>query len=417
MYKVTVFGLGFVGLTTALGFAEKGHTTFGFDVNHERMEMIIKGVIPFMEPGLNEALTRHLDNKFFLVENPIDAVRQSDFIFLCVGTPCGANGQADLKYIYSAINMFSDILNDGKYRVMVIKSTVPPSTTQEKVTSYLRERGLIPGKAFGISNNPEFLREGRCWDDFINADRIVCGVCDDKSSQMLQTLYREFNAPFFAVSLNTAEFIKYLSNTLLSTMISYANEMSKIGDVIGDIDIKDAFKVLHIDKRWGGCNMASYVYPGCGYGGYCLPKDTQAMYAASLEKGFEPMILKKVIETNESMPDFMAHKICKILSPSDNIGILGLSFKPDSDDVRDSASGKIIAKLIEAGYHNLLAYDPIANEAFKKDNEEFKLIYCASLEEIQKRADVLVILTAWQEFLNVNEIYPDKTIIDCRYVL
>lgn len=416
-YTITVFGLGFVGLTTAMAFAEKNHTVYGIDIDREKTGIIKSGKLPFSEPGLDSALICHLDKNFFISNDAVSSVKKSDFVFLCVGTPCGENGEADLKYIYSAIDSFSTVLNDDKYRVVVIKSTIPPSTTSELVIPYLKERGLEPGKKFSVANNPEFLREGKCWDDMMNADRIVCGVSDKKGEEMLRSLYSSFDTPFFAVTLNTGEFIKYLSNTLLATLISFSNEMSKVADAIGNIQIKEAFKILHLDKRWNGCNMTSYVYPGCGYGGYCLPKDTLAMYEKSTSKGYEPKILKNVIEINNTMPEFMTNKIMKVAKKSDRIGILGLSFKPGSDDVRDSSSAKIIRILLNKGYRNILAYDPIANDAFIKAYEFNDIKYCKSLESTCEDSDILVIVTAWEEFRDINTKYPNKEIIDCRYFL
>lgn len=416
-YTITVFGLGFVGLTTALAFAEKKHRVYGFDIDHQRLDTIRAGKLPFMEPGLDRALLRHNNHNFIVTNDAETAVRNSEFVFLCVGTPNGKQGEADLTYIYSAIDMLSSVLHDGKYRVIVVKSTVPPSTTSERIIPYMKDKGLFPSEMFSVANNPEFLREGKCWDDMMNADRIVCGVSDQKAENMLRSLYSGFDTPFFAVSLNTAEFIKYLSNTLLATMISYANEMSKIADAIGDIQIKEAFKILHMDRRWAGCEMSTYVYPGCGYGGYCLPKDTQAMYAQALSKGYEPMILKNVIAINNSMPQFMANKIMRIAKPSDKIGILGLSFKPGSDDVRDSSSARIISLLLNAGYKNLLAYDPLANKAFAREHNFDEIHYCDSVQSICEKSDVLVLVTAWEDFIGIDKHYPGKAIIDCRYFL
>ncbi|OPD37870.1 UDP-glucose 6-dehydrogenase [Clostridium botulinum] len=416
-YTITVFGLGFVGLTTALAFAEKGNKVYGYDVDSERSKIIENGKLPFVEPGLDSALTKHVNKNFSVVDNIEIAVKESNFIFLCVGTPCKENGEADLKYIYSVIDIISSYLNDEKYKVVVIKSTVPPSTTSERVMTYLEEKGLKVSENFSVANNPEFLREGHCWDDMMNSDRIVCGVSDKKGEDMLSSLYENFNTPFFSVSLNTGEFIKYLSNTLLATMISYSNEMSKVADVIGDIQIKEAFKILHMDKRWKTGNMASYVYPGCGYGGYCLPKDTQAMYEKSTLKGYEPMILKNVISINNSMPNFMADKIMKAINKEDKIGVLGLSFKPGSDDVRDSPSAKIIKILIDKGYKNILVYDPIANIAFKEKYKFNKINYCNNIDSLCNNSDILALVTAWDEFKNLKKEYPNKKFIDCRYFL
>lgn len=404
-------------MTTALTFAEKNHQVYGYDIDTKRMNLIRQGLLPFSEPGLDQALIRHLGQGFNIVEDAESAVRKSDFVFLCVGTPAGENGEADLSYIYDAVQMFSSVLHDGKHRVIVVKSTIPPSTTSERIIPYMKENGLYPGDMFSVANNPEFLREGKCWEDAMNADRIVCGVEDHKADIMLRSLYSKFDAPFFAVSLNTGEYIKYLSNTLLATMISYSNEMSKIAHAVGGIQIKEAFEILHLDRRWESGDMASYVYPGCGYGGYCLPKDTMAMYATGSAKGYEPKILKEVIEVNNSMPQFMAERIMHIANPSDKIGILGLSFKPGSDDVRDSSSAKIIEILLNEGYGNLLAYDPIANAAFSEKYSFKEIKYCRNLSSIGEESDIFVLVTAWEEFKKIKVLYSEKPIIDCRYFL
>ena len=412
---VTVFGLGFVGLTTAVGFSQKGVKVYGYDVDQPRMETIEAGKLPFFEPGLDEALAYNLNRTFFPTRDMEAAVRESDCVYYCVGTPYGEEGQADLTYLYGAIESTLKCIDDDKFRVLVTKSTIPPSTTQEKIIPFVEKLGVSVGKQIGIANNPEFLREGHCWDDFMNADRIVVGVSDERSENLLRELYSSFSIPFYAVSLNTGEFIKYLSNTLLATLISYANEMSMIADTVGNIDIAEAFRILHMDKRWGGCDMASYAYPGCGYGGYCLPKDTNAMYALSKNKGYDAQILKHVISTNDRMPEFMAGKITRNIEKGCKIGILGLSFKPESDDVRDTPAAKVIRKLIEEGYTNILAYDPIAIGEFQK-HYGFDIAYSKEMATVLEEADILVILTAWKEFKKVPKL-TEKEIVDCRYML
>ncbi|MBQ4224520.1 MAG: UDP-glucose/GDP-mannose dehydrogenase family protein [Prevotella sp.] len=416
---ITVFGLGFVGLTTSLGFAEYGHKVYGVEINPQRLETIKGGKLPFLEPGLDEALIRHLNKNF----NPIgtdqleEAVRQSDCIYYCVGTPYGKDGQADLTYLLAAIDQTIAARDKDKYMVLVVKSTIPPSTTSTKIIPHLKEKGLEVGVDVGVANNPEFLREGHCWDDFINADRIVLGVSDERSAKMLKEVYATVKEPVFCVSLNTGEFIKYLSNTLLATLISYSNEMSIVADTIGDIDVAQAFRILHMDKRWGGATMASYVYPGCGYGGYCLPKDTNALYAVTRTAGFDAKILHHVIDTNDHMPQFIATKIIRAIGSDKSrcIGILGLSFKPGSDDVRDTPSAKIIKALLEEGYTNICGYDPVAIEEFSS-HYRLPIGYVVSYEEMLKKADALVITTAWPEFKDVRE-RTSKTVVDCRYML
>ena len=409
---VTVFGLGFVGLTTALGFAHLGYKVYGIDVDEERKNTLRHGELPFYEPYMDEVLTEHLDKNFFVIDDIKKAVSESEYIYYCVGTPYGENGSANLEYLFSAIDMASDAVDDDKFRVMVIKSTVPPSTTAEKVYPYVKAKN----KNFGVSNNPEFLREGYCWKDFIEADRIVLGCNDEKSKDMLIKLYEPMNIPIKCVSHSTGEFIKYLSNTLLATLISYSNEMSQVADAIGGIEIGEAFKILHMDKRWNNCNMTSYVYPGCGYGGYCLPKDTCALYSQSEAKGFCPQILKNVINTNEKISRAIAEKIAKGLDNSAKIGILGLSFKPNSDDVRDTPAAKIIKELNALGYKNIYAYDPIANAEFKRRYPEINIEYKESAKAVSDSTDVIAIVTAWDEFKIFKDV-KDKKIIDCRYML
>lgn len=416
---ITVFGLGFVGLTTSLGFAEYGHTVYGVEIGEERLNTIRQGRLPFLEPGLDEALTRHLNQRFFAIgtDQLAEAVGQSDCIYYCVGTPYGKDGQADLGYLFGAIDQTLAVSPDGRYQVLVVKSTIPPSTTQEKVIPYLQAKGLAVGTDIGVANNPEFLREGHCWDDFIHADRIVLGVSDDRSAGVLRQVYASVKEPVFCVSLNTGEFIKYLSNTLLATLISYSNEMSIVADTIGGIDTAEAFRILHMDKRWGGAAMASYVYPGCGYGGYCLPKDTNALYAVTRTAGFDAQILHHVIDTNDHMPQFIAQKIIRAIGDdkSQRIGILGLSFKPGSDDVRDTPSAKIVKALIQAGYTNLCGYDPVAIDEFRR-HYDLPIDYIDTYEDIVRQAQALVITTAWPEFADVRQ-RTDSPVIDCRYML
>jgi UDPglucose 6-dehydrogenase len=284
---ITVLGLGFVGLTTGLGFAKKGFNTYGFDVDVERLNSLKNYNIPFHEPHLEDVL-RETNNKTFSLETDFEtAIKESEAIFLCVGTPSKEDGSADLKYIYAAIEQVLAVETD-KFQVIITKSTVPPSTVSTKVIPFVKEKlSQFPNRKIGFASNPEFLREGYCWEDFIEPDRIVIGVDDEESKSVLDKIYQPFNAPIHYVTYNSAEFIKYLSNTLLSTMISYSNEMSMIANHIGDIDIPKAFRILHEDKRWYGtpAGMSKYVYPGCGYGGYCLPKDTSALVQASIEHG------------------------------------------------------------------------------------------------------------------------------------
>lgn len=415
---VTIFGLGFVGLTTALGFSHLGCKVYGVDVDEERKATLRAGKLPFLEPDMEEVLQAHLDKNFFVTDDMNAAIADSEIIYYCVGTPYSADGSADLKYLFAAVDSTIDAIADDKFRVLVTKSTIPPSTTSEKIIPYVNRKLNESGKRnkIAVANNPEFLREGHCWEDFLGADRIVIGCDDAQGRDMLVNLYKPMNIPIKCVTPSTGEFIKYLSNTLLATLISYSNEMAQVADTIGDIEVANAFKILHMDKRWGGCNMTSYVYPGCGYGGYCLPKDTNALLAQSKAKGFEPQILKNVIATNDKRPATIARRIVNDLDKDAVIGILGLSFKPLSDDVRDTPALHIITEILDMGYKNVVAYDPAANAEFAKRYPEVKIRFADSVANVYEAADVLAIVTAWQEFKCVSE-FGGKPIVDCRYML
>lgn len=412
---VTVFGLGFVGLTTALGFAHLGYKVYGVDVDNERKSILRSGKLPFLEPDMEEVLQKHLDKNFIITDNPKEAIADSDYIFYCVGTPYGKDGSADLTYLFSAIDTTADAISDKKYRVLITKSTIPPSTTAEKILPYVKQKGAV-AEYLGVANNPEFLREGHCWEDFMKADRIVLGCNDERSKEMLVKLYEPMQIPIKCVSHSTGEFIKYLSNTLLATLISYSNEMAEVADAIGGIEVADAFHILHMDKRWNGCNMTSYVYPGCGYGGYCLPKDTSALYSQAVAKGYEPEILKHVIEINNDRAKTIAKKITEKLPKEKTIGILGLAFKPLSDDVRDTPAARIIREIQALGYDNICAYDPAAMDEFVHHYPDIKIVEKSSAREVYEESDIIAIVTAWEEFREVIS-YGNKKLIDCRYML
>ena len=409
--NILIMGLGFVGLTTALGLAEKGHIVFGYDTDSVKLAELAGGKVSLSEPDLNAALLRHLDKNFNILKTPSDAVKNIHAVFICVGTPCDDNGSADLSYIYSSIDMLELLLKSESFNgVIVIKSTVPPGTTKNKIIQYLRGKGITAP----VANNPEFLREGYCWSDFINPDRVVCGTEDSNAQDILKTVYKDFNAPIIFTSFNTAEFIKYLSNNMLANMISFSNEMSIIAKTIGDISVKQSFETLHMDRRWANATMKSYVYPGCGFGGYCLPKDLEAMIAQAKSYGITPVILESVQSANQSMASFFVEQIKE--NTNENIGVLGLSFKPNSDDVRCTPAANIITTLIAKGYKSIYAYDPEANTTFQ-NAYTFPINYCESIDEVCKQVKTIIIVTAWPQFKEIDKKYPDVKFIDGRYIL
>ena len=406
---ISVIGLGFVGLTTALSFADKGNQVFGYDIDLEKVDVLKNGRVPFEEPGLKEAMDRCLDKTFHIVSSLSACVPQSDVVFFCVSTNAQKSGEVDLSHLKTAFAEAASVVPYEKRIVFAVKSTVPPTTVSGELTSLLKS---YADKQIMVCSNPEFLREGYSWKDFNFADRIVVGTNDTYVRTFMQQLYAAFDTPICFVSCNTAEFIKYLSNSMLATMISFSNEMAMIADGFGDIDIKRAFEILHMDGRFETGQIVSYIYPGCGYGGYCLPKDVQAIsYAA----GNRSRLLKSVIAINRERQEYISECIMECLDARKEVTILGLSFKPNSDDVRESVAATVISILLEKGVKCIFAYDPIAMENFKKAYPHLRIVYKDSAEEAIQCGKTVVVLTAWEEFKKLN--YTDKVLLDFRYYI
>ena len=416
--QIAVIGLGFVGLTTALGLANKNLSVWGYDSDRKRCQDIKRGNIPFHEPGLPEAIKKVQGSSFFIAETIVEAVKQAQVIFLCVGTPCSDDGSADLSILLEAIRQIAESIDDKNYRLLVVKSTVPPGSTSGIIQKYVDEINRLKNCDLGVASNPEFLREGYAWNDFIQPDRIVLGVKDDSDWKILSAIYAGFSEPVCRVTRNEAEFIKYLSNSLLATLISFSNEMSMLAHNLEEINIRRTFNILHQDKRWAGspASMANYVYPGCGFGGYCLPKDTQALAFLAHSRGLEPKLLDAVIETNHKIKQYAIERIANVASKQTTLGFLGLSFKPESDDVRDSPAATVIKGLLKQGYSKIIAHDPLANNNFAKAYG-LPIKYFDSLDEITQKSDILIIATAWKEYAKIQNLVPDKKIIDLRYCL
>lgn len=411
--KILVVGLGFVGLTTALGLADKGFKVWGYDINRLHVEKIQRGIIPFKENTLPEVLNRTLDSEFCVLKDIEELDIIPDAVFFCVGTPCDDTGNADLQYLKRAIE---DVIKKiDETTLLIIKSTVPPGTVKNEVIPYVRSLGYRNC----VVVNPEFLREGYCWKDFTKPDRIVCGidVNDSRSEKVLREIYEPFQAPIHFVTENTAEFIKYLSNSLLATLISFSNEMAAVAENAGEIAIGEAFKILHEDERLKDAGISHYIYPGCGYGGYCLPKDTKALIQKSRSNGYAPKILQEVVSLNENIPKSIVTRINKVVEgKNEKIGVLGLSFKPNSDDVRESSAAKIINELLLDGYKEIYVYDPVANDNFN-EVYDFPINFCSSKEEVCDLCTIVILVTIWSEFRAIDKKYPNIKWVDCRYFL
>lgn len=304
-------------------------------------------------------------------------------------------------------------------KTLVIKSTVPPRTCDDVVRPMAEDFGLVPGEDVGIVMNPEFLREGYAWNDFMNPDRIVIGTIDHKSADTMAEIYSKFDSTIHVVeSTTTAEFIKYASNTLLSTLISFSNELSMIADHVGDVDIKKTFEVLIQDRRWYGepAPMISYLLPGCGFGGYCLPKDTEALINLSIHVGHEPVMLRSVMNINNKISEHLVQKVLDAFPLDQPIGILGLAFKANSDDVRSTPAALFIQQLLNNGYHHIYAYDPMAIDKFR-ETYDFPIVYNESMKELCDLVNHVIILTGWGEFREKRELLSRHQVFDFRYIL
>ena len=413
---IAVFGLGFVGLTTALCLAEKGCRVKGFDSDPAKARRLGRGEIPFHEPGLGEALARHTESGgFALAGTPSEAVAGSEFIFICVGTPTSPSGRADLSHLLAAAESLE--ISPSIKPLVLVKSTVPPGSTAGPVRAALEKGGLLLGRDFHLAATPEFLREGKAWDDSLQPDRIVAGLADPGAEGPVRGLFGRFKAPLRLMRATEAEFVKYLSNSLLATLISFANEQALLARAIGDINVPEMFRVLHEDRRWNGqpAGMTSYVFPGCGFGGYCLPKDVLGLLALTRDLGLGGDMLAAVMRVNAQAKADAARRIALAAgSASRPIAILGLSFKPGSDDVRDSPAAGIISELLSLGYSRLSAHDPeaMANYAAVYGHP---VEYGREAAELVARAEVVALLTAWPEYLELD--LSGKTVVDCRYFL
>lgn len=415
---IAVIGLGYVGLTTALGFSEKGFKVCGIDNNKEKSDSISSGRIPFFEENLSGILNKNLGKNFFIKKSFSECAADTEIIFLCVETPADKDGAPDLTYLETALESVLQAVKPRDNKIIVIKSTVPPSTTLKKIIPFIEKRGFKNGDNIHIVYNPEFLREGTAWEDFINPDRIIIGVDGEYPKRILNEVFEPFNAEVCFVSLNTSEFVKYLSNSFFAALLSYSNEMSVIADKIGGIDIKSAFELFHKDKRWFGTPAAvcGYVYPSCGFGGSCLPKDLNVLINKSDECGYNAKILKNIVEINREIKTFWINKITREITTEQPIAVLGLSFKPGTEDVRETPAYTIIKMLMEKGYNKITAYDPKACKSFDK-TYNLPLNYSVSMQDAVSKSEVVIISSAWQEFLDNKDLLKNKTVFDLRYKL
>ncbi len=394
---VGVLGLGHVGLPTAVGFAELGFQVVGTDSDTEKVRKIASGQCPFYEPGLEALLQKNLAAKRFqTTEDVAFAVQTADILFICVGTPQRSDGSADLSQVESVIRTVAENLNG--YKLIVEKSTVPVQTAHWIKRTILRYAGN--NAQFDVASNPEFLREGTAVRDFFHPDRIVIGVESERARDWLTELYRPFNAPIVATDPNTAEIIKHAANSFLAMKISFINMVSDLCEAVG-ADVAEVAKGIGLDPRIG----PHFLQAGLGYGGYCLPKDLKAFVHIAEEHRVDFSLLKEVERINEVRIDRFVRKVQRALwvLKDKTLAVWGLAFKPNTDDIREAPSLKIVRRLLEEGAH-LRLYDPQAMPNFQQHFPENppNLCYCSNPEDAAEGAHAILLLTEWDEFSKVD---------------
>ncbi len=406
--KLCVIGTGYVGLITGCGFAKLGHDVTCVDINQDKVNTINKGIPPIYENGLKELLSTMLGKNLNATIDLKTAVSKSEIIFITVGTPSLKDGSIDLSFVQSA---FSSVLGAlDSYKTIVVKSTVVPGTTDSLAETAKAKFEKVAGKDYGLCMNPEFLREGKAIDDFFNPDKIVIGVSDEKTEKKMKELYSSFKCPIVTTDCKTAEMIKYASNSFLATKISFANEFGNLCKAFG-VDVYEVMDAIGVDKRIG----RPFLNAGVGYGGSCFPKDVKAIVSSFKKNKIEPRILNAVIETNERQPQKLVELAKKKLSlHRAKVAVLGLAFKPESDDMREAPSLKVIDALLAEGAI-VMAYDPEAMENAKKILGT-KISYAKSAVEAVSHSDLVFLLTEWKEFEN-EKIYSGKIVFDGRKVL
>ncbi|TAM79853.1 MAG: UDP-glucose/GDP-mannose dehydrogenase family protein [Acidobacteria bacterium] len=396
---ISVLGLGHVGLPTALGFAELGWEIVCADSDPAKVALIQRGRCPFFEPGLQEMLEKHLRQGTLKPTGDIDlAIRSSEILFLCVGTPQRDNGQADLSQVETLARTIACNLNG--YKLIVEKSTVPAITAQWIKKTILRYAGAEKSRPdFDIASNPEFLREGKALQDFFHPDRIVCGVETEKAGRILEDIYQPLGCPIVMTDLTTSELIKHAANAFLCTKISFINMVADLCEAVG-ADITSLTRGIGLDHRIG----LDFLQAGVGFGGYCFPKDLKAFIYLAEEHGADFSLLKQVERVNQRRIEMIIKKVQRALwvIREKRIGVLGLAFKAGTDDIREAPSLKIIEQLRREDA-TLRLYDPCAMPNAKKVLAEGeRLAYCGSAYEAAKDADALLILTEWDEFLGLD---------------
>lgn len=418
--KIAVVGSGYVGLVTGACFAESGVTVVCVDNDAKKIQHLKAGSVPIYEPGLETMIRRNMDkNRLFFTTELKEGIIGSEVIFIAVGTPPGEDGSADLKHVLGVAKEIGVIINE--YIVVVTKSTVPVGTSgkiRKAISNELDNRKV--NIEFDVASNPEFLKEGAAVDDFLKPERIVIGVENERTSDIMKRLYQPFmlnNHPILFMDIASAEITKYAANAMLATRISFINEIANLCDILG-ADINHVRKGIGSDSRIG----SKFIYPGVGYGGSCFPKDVKALIKTARDNGYELNVINAVEKANDYQKNIIFSKMSKFFNNklrNKVIGIWGLSFKPKTDDIRESSSIILIERLLKEGAM-IKAYDPAAMTETKKLLGT-TIGYAADPYEALSGADAMVLMTEWSEFhlpdfRKMAEVMNGKVIFDGRNI-
>ena len=412
---IAVIGTGYVGLVTGACFAEFGVDVTCVDVDHEKIERLLNGVMPIYEPGLEHLVAKNTQaGRLHFTTDVRQAVEQALVIFLAVGTPPKPDGSPDMSFVEAAACSIADYMNG--YKVVVTKSTVPIGTG-EHIRQLIAERKKTKA-TFGVVSNPEFLREGAAINDFMRPDRVVIGSRDEEAVAIMKDLYRPLyliEAPFVITSLEAAELTKYAANAFLATKVSFINEIANLCDKIG-CDVHDVARAIGMDKRIG----SKFLHPGPGFGGSCFPKDTRALASVARQYESGSLIVDAVIEVNQRQGEHVLNKIRKLVGElkGKTIAVLGLAFKPETDDMREAPAIGIIHSLVDDGA-NVRAYDPVAMGEAKKVLSEIE--YADDEYAAVTGADALVFVTEWNQFraldlARIRDLMTTPKVADLRNI-
>jgi len=397
--KITIIGSGYVGLVTGTCFAEVGNEVVCLDLDEKKILSLKKGVIPIYEPNLSDLIQKNtVNNRLRFTTNSQEAIEHAELLFIAVGTPSNEDGSADLQHVLAVADSIAEHMQAPK--IIINKSTVPVGTA-DKVRANIKQKLKVLKKQinFDVVSNPEFLKEGAAITDFMKPDRIIIGASNDVAAKKVHDLYAPFNRNhdrIFQMDIRSAELTKYAANAMLATKISFMNELANLAEYL-DADIEQVRTGIGADSRIG----YSFIYPGCGYGGSCFPKDVRALKVLANEHGYQANIISAVEKTNEEQKAILFNKVNYHFSgdlKNKVFALWGLSFKPNTDDIREAPSLKVINSLINAGA-TIQAHDPIAMDECAKiygGNEKF--ILCESESEALKSADALIIVTEWQQY-------------------